>query len=214
MIKRLVALAIISSVFVGLRFGADYYVNGLDRAEKLEQVRETFAYHEYNPNTELKDQHPLLYMKKRGYSLKYIVFDAHWFEKTFRSFFGVYGYLSISAPSNYYELVRQVTLAFAGCFFLSLFIRSGFTNSLLTVSFLFLTAVMIGSSLIHSWISDFQAQGRYLVPVIPMLGLLFGLLKRYIHPQVTTIFISILFLISMYSFVYIGLFHIPKAVLL
>jgi len=211
-IIRLITLSIISFSLVGLRFGADYYVNGLDRATKLKQVEEKFAYYDYNPKTELKDQHALLFLKKRGYSLKYVAFDAHWLEKTFRSFFGVYGYLSISAPSNYYQLVRQVTILFFSFFFLSILFRAGFMNSLLATSFLFLVATMVGASLIHSWISDFQPQGRYLMPFIPMIGLLFGLLKRYIHTYMTSIFVSVLFIFSMYSFIYIGLFHIPKAV--
>jgi len=212
MIKRLIALSMISFSLVGLRFGADYYVNGFDRAAKLKQVEEKFAYYEYNPTTELKDQHALLFLKERGYSLKYVAFDAHWLEKTFRSFFGVYGYLSISAPANYYQLVRHVAILFFTFFFFSIVLRAGILNNLLFGSLLFLTALMIGSSLIHSWISDFQPQGRYLMPFIPMIGLLFGLLKRYIHTYFNTIFVSILFIVSVYSFIYIGLFNIPKTV--
>jgi len=211
-IKRLAVIVLIGVSLVGLRFGADYYVNGFDRSDKLEQAREKYAYYPYNPNTELKDQHPMLYLKKRGYTLNNIVSNAHWFEKTFRSFFGIYGYHTITASSVYYDLVKKIAIIFAAFFFLSVFIRSGLRNNLLTLSLLFLAAVLIGASLIHSWVSDFQSQGRYLFPIIPMLGLLYGMSGKSINHKLTTIFVSILFIFSAYSFIFLGLFQIPKAV--
>lgn len=212
-IKRLAAIIIIGLFLAGLRFGADYFVNGINRAEKVEQVMNMYADKAYSPKSNVQELNNSLFLKKKGYSLKYVAFEAHWFEKMFRSFMGVYGYSSLSAPAGYYALAKKVALALAAFFFLSVFIRSGPVNALLGVSLLGLSAILIFACLYHSWTSDFQAQGRYLFPIIPMLGILYYRSQKTVNYKLMTTIVSILFILSSYSFICIGILQTPKVVL-
>lgn len=212
-IRRLSVITVCSLILVGLRFGADYYVNGANYKEKLKVTQESYAEYQYKPSTPLKDKHPMLHLKERGLTLRDVALGAHWFEKTFRSSFGVYGYHTISAPVLYYDLVRKIALALLVFFFLSLLWKEDFSGRVLALSCLLLSTALIALSLLHSWTGDFQAQGRYLLPIIPTLGLLYGMTEPRVNRKIMMPLVSIMFLVSTYSFVCVGLLQIPKVVL-
>ncbi len=211
MLKRLLVLTVIGISIFGLRKGADYYVNGLDKGEKLAKIRVETARTLYNPKTELSKTHPGLYLKKKGIPLSYVVETKRFFEQTFRSAFGVYGYFTISAPFNYYDAVRWV-----GTILLLLLIGktlffSWRENGLLVFSFLFFATLLIYFSLNHSWTKDLQAQGRYLFPIIPMLSIIYAKSQQYVRDRLFSLCFMTLFLLSCYSFLFVALLRIPKA---
>jgi hypothetical protein len=80
-------------------------------------------------------------------------------------------------------------------------------RSLLFLTMVALLAVggVIFISTYHSWVNAFQAQGRYLFPVIGILGLLLYQSRSYLHQWITNAFISGLFLMSVYSFLFIAI---------
>ena len=210
-VKRLLVLTVIGLSLFGLRRGADYYVNGLDKAEKLAAIRVETAHPLYNPQTELNKQQNYLYMKKRGHSLKYIVDVERFFEKTFRSSFGVYGYFTVSAPFKYYDIVRWTGTALLLVFFGLIFLRSWRENGFIAVSCLFFSLLLITVSLYHSWTKDFQAQGRYLFPIVSMLGIVYAKGHKYLKGPVFTSLFMTMFLLSAYSFILVAIPRIPKA---
>lgn len=205
--------AIVCCVGLSLMAGkkiADYQVNGLDRSEKIDAVRAKMAKPLYNPNTPLEKQHNQLYMKKRGIPLEEIIQKDRWFEKSFRSMFGVYGYSTISGGFGYYDLVRWTGIAFSIFFFFSILIRSGTVNRLQVLAALSLAAALIAVSLYHSWTKDFQAQGRYFIPLLPILGVLCGQCRQYVHSGLLTFFTTCMYFLSVYSFICIALLEIPR----
>jgi hypothetical protein len=50
----------------------------------------------------------------------------------------------------------------------------GWLGSGLALTALALMVLVVGASLHHAWVKDFQAQGRYLFAIIPILGTLYG----------------------------------------
>ncbi len=210
-VKRLSLLTLIGLTLFGLRVGADYSVNGLDKAEKLESMRLETAGPLYNPQTDLHKRHIHLSMKKRGASLTHIVEVKRFFEKTFRSAFGVYGYFTVSGPFRYYDMVRWTGVALLSVFLGLVFLRPWRENGFIAVSCLFFSLLLITVSLHHSWTKDFQAQGRYLFPIVPMLGIVYAKSHKYLKgPLFTSLFIA-MFLLSAYSFIFVALPQIPKA---
>jgi len=210
-VKRLLILALIGLSLFGLRRGADYYVNGLDKAEKLAAIRVETAKPLYNPQTELNKQHIYINMKKRGRSLKYVVNKERYFEKTFRSAFGVYGYFTVSASFKYYDIVRWTGAALLLVFLGLIFVRSWRENGFIALSCLFFSLLLITVSLYHSWTMDFQPQGRYLFPIASMLGIVYARGHRYLKGPVFTSLFMMMFLLSVYSFVFVAIPRIPKA---
>jgi hypothetical protein len=60
-------------------------------------------------------------------------------------------------------------------------------------------------SIWHSWTGDFQAQGRYLFPILPMLGILLSAARVHFNPRVLLPLLT-----ACYSFIAVGLGEIPK----
>jgi hypothetical protein len=208
--KRLLILTLIGLALFGLRRGADYYVNGLDKADKLANMRIETAGSLYNSKTDLSKQHHHLYMKKRGVPLAYIVKMDRFFEKTFRSAFGVYGYFTISASFRYYNLVRWTGVALLLSFLGLIFYHSWRENGFITVSCLLFSLALIIADLHHSWTKDFQAQGRYLFPIISMLGIVYARNHKYLNGRLFTSLFITMFLLSAYSFIFVAISQIPK----
>ena len=70
---------------------------------------------------------------------------------------------------------------------------------------------MVGVTLWRAWTADLQAQGRYLLPIIPMLSVVLYREKNAIDNSMTRLAAITLFLFSAYSFSYIGLQQILRA---
>ncbi len=150
-------------------------------------------------------------MKKRGVPLMYLVKDKRFFEKTFRSSFGVYGYFTVSGPFRYYDMVRWTGLALLSVFLGLIFYYSWRENGVIAVSFLFFSLLLIVISFYHSWTKDFQAQGRYLFPIASMLGIVYARCHRYLKGPVFTSLFIVMFILSSYSFIFVAISQIPKS---
>ena len=174
-VLRLVLITFIACAVFGLRTGADYFVNGLHRDAQIVEMEKKLADPWYNPDTELAKKHITLYRKARGVTLEETILRDRWFEISFQTAFGVYGYFTISGTPGYYDLVRWSGVALLVFVFGSIFLRGGLIGSGLAVTAFGLGAALIGASLYHSWAVDFQAQGRYLFPILPMLGIVYGI---------------------------------------
>jgi hypothetical protein len=209
-LRRLLVVGVIGLTVYGVRIGADYQVNGFDRQDKLLEMREERAQDLYKPSTPLDEKHISLYRKARGISLERVVVIDRWFEKTFRSSFGVYGYFTISAPNIYYDLVRWSGVALLIFLFGSIFLRGGLVGSTLAVAALIFSGTLIGVSLYHSWTTDFQAQGRYLFPILPMLSILYAWNYQAVNRQVLALGVGALYLLGLYSFIFQALLRIPR----
>jgi len=209
-LKRLAAITIIGLFLFGWHLAEGYVVNGFDPNTKLAELREELAHPSYKPSTELHKKHFSLHKKERGTTLAEMVTNERWFEKSFKSSFGVFGYSSISASQTYYDLVRWTGVGLLFFVFGSIFFRGGLENSSLAFSLIVLSAALIAVSLYHSWTVDFQSQGRYLLPIVPMLGVLYARTYRVIHRQIIFFGVCSMYFLGMYSFIFQSLIRIPK----
>jgi len=209
---RLMVITLAGLFVFGLRIGADYGVNGADRQEHLSKIQEELAHPWYKPSTELHKKHVSLYLKERGTLLSEMIERDRWFEKSFQTGFGVYGYFTITASYTYYDLVRWTGAGMLFFMLGSIFFRGGMIGSALAISAIGLSAALIGVSVYQSWTVDFQAQGRYLFPIIPMLGLLYAANYHAINNRLLVLGVSSMYLLGIYSFIFQGLLSIPKII--
>lgn len=210
--KRFCILCLLSLSLLAVKKGADISINGFDRHKKILQMRDEIALPMFNLSSPVKKMHHNLAMKKKGYSLERLINKERWFEKTFRSAFGVYGYATISGGFVYYDLVRYTGIAFLVFFFASIFFKAGLFGRLETGSALAMALALIAMSFYHSWVKDFQAQGRYLLPILPMLGIICARHRAYLNVRMLTFFMTCMFLLGVYSFLWVALVNIPPAV--
>jgi hypothetical protein len=128
-----------------------------------------------------------------------------WFKKSYKSFNGVYGYMKYYGSWWYYQLISFLQIILFLTLLLTLYFRKN--PELYWWFFVFLVMLLItlfASSYLWSYQNSYQPQGRYLFPILPVLGLLFYKIdivyfKKYIFPIVI-----VMFFVSLYSFVFVG----------
>ena len=126
-----------------------------------------------------------------------------WHKMTFKSFTGFYGYYAEYSPKWYYAYVLLVyVIVFLTLLWNTIF-EANWRYKLFTV--LTLTALSGGvlMGVLFSWLYDFQPQGRYIFPIIPiMLVYFWTLFPRWSRPEKSVILGSaiVLMVLSFYSF--------------
>jgi len=210
LVLRLGMVLLLACSLAGLYRGVEYKINGFDRAEKLVQAREHLADRMYKPSTPLAKKHPYLQMKERGVTLKQFLQQDRWGEKSFRSSFGVYDYLSLSGPFSYYDMVRVLGLVLLLATVVPVIIRGGGAGISLTILTLSVSCALLVVAMYHAWTVDFQAQGRYFLPIIGICSVWFYHVERYLYRPLFQLLLFAIYLFGLYSFIFIGLYGIAK----
>ncbi len=194
--------------FVGLSY-LNYFSGNFERQKsKLMTVQEEYADENYKPSkfeNDLQNTDNSMKLKAKGVPYKDIFKVWRWHEVSFKSFVGVYGYMNIFAPNIYYRLMAILFSAFGLYLFLALIYAKRYAETLITLLCFALTMFV---STYLSWTYAVQAQGRYLFPIIPMFALLVYKNRKYLHDFWINSFIFAAFLLSVYSFIFVGLANI------
>lgn len=105
-------------------------------------------------------------LKERGYPLSNVLFERDFFKEAFESFFGRYGWMTEKSDTTYYVLLTLGILAILWIMIVT--IRRHFDRSRIWYWGIFLLIVLIGwgALIYNAWCRDYQAQGRYLLPII------------------------------------------------
>ena len=187
--RRFISLTIVAIVLgaglAAIRPAIDSYIDGswTARKQNLSSLTEQLAGSAYKPSTTSKPdwQSPTLYLRKQGVPLGEVIFSKNWATLSVASSFGLYGYMNIIAPNLFYSVLR----ACFGLIFLIAAIKM-FTNERLkpvAIASTIAAVIIVLDSLLTSWIRDFQAQGRYLFPLLCILGFMLYTLARFADPH-------------------------------
>lgn len=196
----------------GLRMGADYYVNGLDRQEQLLAMREKLALPSFKPSTEPGEKFYTMNLKQRGTTLVSLITKNKWFGHSFVSGFGHYGYFTIASPEWYYGLMKWAAGVFMAFILGTILLRGNAQSRVFVLMVLMFSLALIGASLHRSWTVDFQAQGRYLFPILPMVGVVLAGSRRLFANGYFTTQVVFLYGLALYSFIFVALVYIPRTI--
>ena len=211
MIFRFITLVLIGcSCFAAFR-GVDAWVNDFNKEALVLQAREKYAQEMYKPSTPLEKKHAYLQMRERGKKLMEMLRIDSWGEKTFRSSFGVYGYTQYPGSFSYYDYVRLTALLLLLSFLGSVLLRGGLAGNALLVLAGSSVGLFFVVLIYHAWTADFQAQGRYLLPLVPMFAVLSYHFQRVIVKPIFYSLFFILFSLGVYNFIFVGLHDIGKS---
>ncbi len=207
-IPALVIIFTAGALVGGFRFW-DAKQNNFAKAEHIKEQIVIHAQKGFSPDAPLEELRPHLYMKKRGITFEQMV-DTFWGERSFRSSVGEYGYTSVPGSFNYYHYMRYtlITLGIAVVFFT--LIRGGWGNITLMTITTGTAFLLIAASFYHSWTMDYQAQGRYLLPIIAMLSLFYHTARKPLENIVIFSLSSLIFCGGLYSFIFVALAGIGK----
>jgi len=187
-------------------------VNDFKKHEKIIECREKLAWDVFKPSTTIEKGHPWMKLKERGVSLVDIIInkDYQWAKRVFGNFFGTYHYTTILAPKACYRLSEIVMIVLLLFIVSSVLILTGPKEKILLGIVLACSLALIGAMVWRAWVVFFQAQGRYVFPILGMFGILLFHVEKYVHRTFLTTLIFLMFMLSSYSFVFIGLVSIPK----
>lgn len=213
-LKKGICIGSLALLFYLPWYGYDQYVNDFKKDEKVRSAMERHADPRFKPSA-MRDDASLYYkglrLKERGVSFqKLFLSDSAWRDLSFKSFFGTYGYMSFFSDSDFYSAVSS-----ALCVFLLLvFFCAAFTLTGRDLLFILLVAgfmsLAVVQSACHSWIHDYQPQGRYLFPLLPMSLVGLARLPVSFRTRILPLFGMGFFLLSVWSFLFTGLMMIPK----
>lgn len=195
-----------------LTFDAFVVGNPANKLSTAEATAEVFAAQSFKPsrmaaNRALEhlrlheDPTPLLTMLSA---------ELFWLWFSFQSSVGVYGYMNIREPAEYYVAIGTAYLAL-----LTLLghaaRRSGNARAghSLVLAYIYAALAVLISSL-HSWTADYQAQGRYLFPAFLMFGVALADTRGRL-PAAAYAVAALAFALAAYSFYDVGLALIRKA---
>lgn len=140
-------------------------------------------------------------MRSQGKGLVEL-YRRNWLGQSLRSGFGAYGFLDIDSPAPL-KAAMQCTLV--GVLVLALWrIRPEPTIGGVRIAVLVSAASVFVASALFSWTGDYQPQGRYLLSIVPMLGLGLALAGRG-DGRLLRAVSSLGFLLALVSFVGVGL---------
>ena len=204
--KRALAVAGLAAAVAAPLVVRDAVINRFEKEERKAALREEYAAEAFRPSRlGTPDADPGLALRAQGVSLADMLAQRPWTRRITRSFGGAYGHMDILAPPAYY-IVRSILfavllLAAAAAW------RRGWTPARLA---LLLLALLAGAAVIliaalFCWMYDFQPQGRYLFPVLPIFLLAALGLAGDDSRRVPWLVPAALFLLGTYSFSLVGL---------
>lgn len=160
--RKYLIIAGVAVLIFAARWGLDVHYYGSDRAEVEAEMEEKWADYDKKPSTPEEYKAYSWRLQSRGYGLsKVFELEPHWFIKTFRSMASAR--ITASGDDAYYLLI------FAFMILIYVWIGIGLCRSRQLWIFLLGTTLNLidtAASVINSYISEIQPQGRYLLPVV------------------------------------------------
>ena len=216
--RTLIGAALVGVAIVALRMALDAAVNGppWEHSRALTELTERLARADFRPSAMGTPQSYFgLALAAKGVTLWEMLFTRFgWVGNVNASFFGVYGYMNIIGPMWLYQaqyavgLVLVAALAAAG-------LRDPGSRGA-TLLGIACIAFAIVLSMVYSWVRDLQAQGRYLLVVLPILGMMAAEAARVravegMGLRVVRTAALVLFVLGVVSFAFVGIPGMARA---
>lgn len=208
----LIRAALVAAAVVGARLLMDVAVNGApwEQSRTLFELTERLARPDFRPSAMGTAQSYFgLALAWKGVTLHEMLFSKFdWVSNVTASFFGVYGYMNIIGPAWLYETQRVLGMVFVATLAAAGFARAPARGT--AVLGLACIAFAIAITMIYSWVRDLQAQGRYLLVVLPILGVMAADAARAASAEAFDLRLAravaaILWVLAAMSFAFIGL---------
>jgi len=118
--------------------------------------------------------------------------------------------MSVSGSFGYYDIVRYTAMLLLLAAAVAVLIRGRLQGTLLLAVALASATALLAASFYNAWTADYQAQGRYMLPLLGMFGVLCWHQKEAIKELPVALLICAMYALSLYSFIFVGLAGIGK----
>ncbi len=146
------------------------WVNDFHTGQKIVEHAEKMAAPDMKPSAQTgPTSFPFMALRAKGVSLWDTLVALNWVGLSFRSFCGLYGWMSIASPAWLYDVFAVLYASLLTIVVLPAALRGSGKAWRLLPGALVCATLVIAQSVYRSWVFDFQGQGRYLFPILPML---------------------------------------------
>ncbi len=146
------------------------WVNDFQTSAKVAAYADQVAGPGFKPSAFASPQaFPFIMLRAKGVPLSALITSLDWAGLSFRSFSGLYGWMSVVAVPWVYYVFGALDAALLAILVLPVALRGARGARLLFLGVLVCAALVVAQSLYRSWVVNFQGQGRYLFPILPML---------------------------------------------
>ncbi len=168
---RRVALLASIATFIALPWVAYHaWVNDWETGKRVADYSEQVAAPELKPSAQASpNSFPYRALRTKGASLWHVLVTLPWIGLSFRSFCGLYGWMNVVADPWVYRVFGGLYAVLLAILVFPSLQRTSPGARSLAVGVLVCAALVLAQSAYRSWVYDFQAQGRYLFPILPML---------------------------------------------
>lgn len=211
--RQIALIVLIAGAIFSVRLSAHLLVEVNQPPDAVAKLAEKLAAEDFKPSKQVTGEaYWGLGMRGRGVTATEMFTQCWaWHIFTFRTAFGVYDYMKIPAPFIFYRYIGRLFWGLVGVLGLGLVLsgRKGRIMAVLLAGFGFAT---VFQSFWHSWTADFQAQGRYLFPILAMMGCVLAACRKELFRARPVLWLLALGLwgMSVWSFVFVGLAQIQR----
>ncbi len=209
LIATTLAIIFCAGSLVGGYHFQDARQNDFAKSERIKEQAIIHADKGFSPDAPLEKLRPHLHMKQRGTTFDEML-ATRWGERSFRSSVGEYGYTSVPGSFNYYHYMRYGLVFFGVAVVFFTLARGGSANITLMLITTATAFLLIAASFNHSWTMDYQAQGRYLLPITAMFSLFYFSARKPLENIVILSLGTLVFCGGIYSFIFVALAGIGK----
>lgn len=183
LLPLLAGVLLVPMAALGGRMLATQFCNGWQAGERMAVIKEAHAKVGWKPSQRGLPVLVAGHTAGPERPLAQFVLDRAWYLDSFRSLVGVYGSMVYFHPAIHYLWMWGGLVALLGLMVVGAGQGGGWRRAgLLALGLAAIAGLVVAQSLGFSWMIDYQAQGRYLFPGIPLV-LLAGVL---LCPRVPT----------------------------
>lgn len=176
-LKKGLIVGIITFFIGGSTYIRNYYLYDGDFLGTTAQnnMAEQYAIEELKPSNKY-------ILAEDDVSFTTMFYNLNWLETSYRSFVGVFGYMSVNLPNGFYSLYNAIFIS--GLLGVAMQIKKIFKKHsyyvIILNGALFLNVIFgLLLNVMQSYIRDFQPQGRYSLPLL--IPLMYFMTKGIIH---------------------------------
>ena len=181
------------------------WVNDWETGQRVDEHAEMIAAPNLKPSGQGVNSFPYIALRAKGVSLWAVLTTLNWPGLSFRSFCGLYGWMRIVAAPWVYSIFSVLYAALLAFLVLPVALRGTRRKQLLLLGVLIFVGLVLGQSVYRSWVYNFQGQGRYLFPILPMLFFYWRLSETPSLRAGTLLVAALLGMHSIMSFAVVGL---------
>ena len=214
--KKAIIVSLVAFAVAGWWFirNAIIYDGDILGTRTQNEYGDKYAMEEYKPSTRKTPQN-------KGESIWNMLYDEGWIKTVARSFVGIFGYQTIAMSNKiYYSYFLIWLIGGIGCIlkFKDLFIYKQKEKNKYLLNYIFVISIIIpiALSIIYSYTSDFQPQGRYIMGIIVpftyfLVSGIEAVLERFVKSQKIKkiIVLMLIVLVIIISFKAIFIYVIP-----